>query len=193
MSDLNERVAIFKENMEKMALFVNGDASTEVVVASGTVPSLAKQAKYHSDTIAALAPNLQQYLRIDTEVTYNAAVQKQLRKNIGLDALDNTADADKPLSTAATQALADVVMVFDSVEFVDRRNKIDGYFGYDGAKLPIRNGADKLFSYLYHNSTAVRNWQLPDKDGTIALLEDIRVLTNAVAKMQAQINALTAG
>jgi len=193
MSNFNALVARFKEDMAKVAAFVNGDANTEITTSTGVLPSLAKQAKAHSDSLIRFVSSMQNYLRIDAEVTYNDLTKKQLRQNVGLDLVNNTADADKPLSDMAKSAFDGVAERLKEKETLDHRNKINGYFGYDGARLPIRNGADKLFGYIYHNSTAIRNWKMPDKDGTVALMDDIERLTASVAKLQEQLNTLKAG
>lgn len=48
-----------------------------------------------------------------------------------------------------------------------------GYAGLTLFKLNLRNAADTFTSFLTNTATAVRTWTMPNKDGTVAMTDDI--------------------
>lgn len=61
------------------------------------------------------------------------------------------------------------------VEKKTDKNGSDGYVGLSGFKLVLSNTAGAVKSFLTSLAVAPRNWAMPDKDGTVALVSDIPV------------------
>lgn len=88
------------------------------------------------------------------------------RANLGLGNIDNTSDANKPVSTAQATAIG-------LKQSTSEKDTANGYAGLSLFKLNLRNAADTWTSFLTNTATAVRTWTMPDKDGTVAMLSDI--------------------
>lgn len=88
------------------------------------------------------------------------------KADVGLPLADNTADTDKPISTATATALAGKENTAD-------KNAANGYAGLVGQAIRVLTTAKDYFSSLRFIGTANRVHTLPDKDGTIAMLSDI--------------------
>jgi hypothetical protein len=59
------------------------------------------------------------------------------------------------------------------VEQQANKDATGGYAGLTGFKLNLQNLTGSIKSLLSNSATAIRNWTLPDKDGTIALTSDL--------------------
>lgn len=66
-----------------------------------------------------------------------------------------------------------VLQDYAHVEQQANRDVSGGYPSLTGYKLNLQNVAGAVKSYLASLATASRNWQLPDKDGTVAMTSDI--------------------
>lgn len=55
-----------------------------------------------------------------------------------------------------------------------------GYAGLTLFKLNLRNAANSFTSFLTNAATAARTWTMPDKDGTVAMLDDIAIAAHLV-------------
>lgn len=85
---------------------------------------------------------------------------------VGLDNVNNTSDANKPVSTATQTAL-------DLKQNTSAKDASSGYPGLTLFKLNLRNAANTVTSWFTTAATAARTWTMPDKDGTVAMLSDI--------------------
>jgi len=64
-------------------------------------------------------------------------------------------------------------------EAVANKNAASGYAGLNASKqLLLPHSDSALLSILGHANTAVRTYQLPDKNGTVAMLSDLSTLNN---------------
>lgn len=66
-----------------------------------------------------------------------------------------------------------VLQDYAHVEQQANRDATNGYPSLSGYKLALQNVAGAVKSYLASLATASRNWQMPDKDGTVAMTSDI--------------------
>lgn len=98
--------------------------------------------------------------------TFTGTVGGVTKTMVGLGNVDNTSDADKPVSTATASGLA-------TKEVLSNKDVSNGYAGLDLFKLKMRNVANTITSYLTNSNTASRTYTWPDKSGTIALLDDL--------------------
>ena len=74
----------------------------------------------------------------------------------------------------AQDALDDTLANFgDSKQDKAAVDIFDGYPSLSGYKLRLKNAAGTVVSFLASLGSAVRNWQMPDKDGIVALVSDI--------------------
>jgi hypothetical protein len=170
---MDNLIAGFKTSMQIAGLVAGGDANTDVDTPAGKIPSLAKQARLAQAKFDALTAQGNNLLRTDTQVTYNPAQQQQARINLGLDQINNTADADKPMSTVVQAAINDLLAQLQGKESSSNKSAPNGYVGYEGNLLALINNVNNTKGYLINNATAGRNWNLPDNSGTLALLSDI--------------------
>lgn len=88
------------------------------------------------------------------------------KTQVGLGSADNTADADKPVSTAQATAIG---LKIDTAA----KDATGGVPGLTLFKLNMRNAANTITSWFTNAATVARTWTLPDKDGTVAMLDDI--------------------
>jgi hypothetical protein len=174
MSELDNLIVGFKDSMSKAGQYAKGDDQTDVATPNGPVPSIAKQARLAAERIDQLVPDLSNRLRLDGDGGYDNNQKAWGRANLNLDKVENLAPSELPLSIAVQGAIETLIAQIDGRETPANRNKVGGYFGYEGAKLPIRNGADSIFSYLFHNHNVSRMIELPDGDGVLALKSDIK-------------------
>jgi hypothetical protein len=170
---MDDLIAGFKTSMQIAGLVAGGDANTDVDTPAGKIPSLAKQSRLAQEKFDALTAQGNNVLRTDTQATYSSAQQQQARTNLGLDRINNTADADKPMSTVVQAAINDLLAQLQSKESTSNKSVKDGYVGYEGNLLALINNVNNTKSYLINNATAGHNYNLPDKNGTFALLDDI--------------------
>lgn len=174
MSDLDNQIIAFKDSMAKSISYATGDANTDVQTPNGLIPSIAKQAKTNAAIIAALLPAINNRLRIDViDLTMTAQQKVNAKGNIGLDQVDNTADAQKPISVPQKAAIDALAVVVNAKEDPTNKNSENGYVGIAAWKLVVRNLANTFTNFLSASTTASRSWLLPDKSGTIALTSDI--------------------
>jgi hypothetical protein len=75
-------------------------------------------------------------------------------------------------------------------EKISNKDASGGYAGLTLFALNCRNVADTVTSLLTNTATAVRTWTMPDKDGTVSLLDDrgLVLLGSATASNTALIN-----
>ena len=99
-------------------------------------------------------------------VTINGAVAGVTKANVGLGNVSNIAPADMPISNAAAAAISARALGVD-------KDATNGYVGLTGFAINCKNAAGTFTSLLSNTATAVRNWQLPDKSGTVAMLSDL--------------------
>lgn len=88
------------------------------------------------------------------------------KAQVGLGNADNTADADKPVSTAQATAIG---LKIDTAA----KDATGGVPGLTLFKLNMRNAANTITSWFTNAATVARTWTLPDKDGTVAMTSDI--------------------
>lgn len=89
------------------------------------------------------------------------------KADVGLGNVENTTDANKPVSTAQATAIALKINTA-------AKDTSDGIPGLTQFKLNMRNAANTFTSWFTNSATAARTWVLPDKDGTVAMLSDIQ-------------------
>lgn len=88
------------------------------------------------------------------------------KAQVGLSNVDNTSDANKPVSTAQAAALASKIAT-------SQKDASEGVAGLTAFKLNLKNAAGTIVSWFTTAATAARTWTLPDKSGTIAMTSDI--------------------
>lgn len=88
------------------------------------------------------------------------------KTQVGLGNVDDTSDADKPVSTAQATAIG---LKIDTAA----KDASGGVPGLTLFKLNLRNALNTLTSWFTTAATAPRTWTMPDKDGTVALLSDV--------------------
>lgn len=88
------------------------------------------------------------------------------KAQVGLGSADNTADADKPVSTAQATAIG---LKIDTAA----KDASGGVPGLTLFKLNMRNAANTITSWFTNAATVARTWTLPDKSGTVAMTSDI--------------------
>ncbi len=82
------------------------------------------------------------------------------KADVGLGNVDNTSDANKPVSTAQASALA-------LKQDLSGKDASGGYAGLTLFKLNLRNAANTITSWFTTAATAARTWTMPDKDGFV--------------------------
>lgn len=107
-----------------------------------------------------------QYLRKNSATDFDASWASFSPSTVGLGNVNNTSDANKPVSTAQQTAL-------NLKEDKAQKNVSGGYVGLSGWSIMLRNFANTFTSYIQSTVTASRTWLMPDKSGTVALLDDI--------------------
>lgn len=89
-----------------------------------------------------------------------------VKGDVGLGNLDNTSDANKPVSTAQQTAL-------DLKQNTSGKDATGGYAGLTLFKINFKNALNTFTSFLTNANTAARTYTFPDRDGTIADDTDI--------------------
>lgn len=79
---------------------------------------------------------------------------------------------DTPAQTAANWAVVENNIGYVP-ENVANKDASGGYPGLTLFKLNLRNAANTVTSWFTTAATAARTWTMPDKDGTVAMLDDI--------------------
>ena len=132
-------------------------ATNAVITATDTVlGALGKLQKQITDNLSTL-----------TTHTGNVSNPHSVTKTqVGLGSVDNTSDANKPVSTAQQTAL-------DLKQDLLGKDASGGYAGLTLFKLNLRNALGTITSWFTTAATAARTWTMPDKSGTVALLDDI--------------------
>jgi uncharacterized protein YdeI (BOF family) len=120
-------------------------------------------------------------LRVDTNAQGLSAGQKSnattnlglaavatsgAKADVGLGNVDNTSDANKPVSTAQQTAL-------NLKQDMSGKDATGGYAGLTGFSLNLKNAAGTILSVIASAATAARTWTFPDKSGTVAMTSDI--------------------
>lgn len=85
---------------------------------------------------------------------------------LGIDKVNNTSDADKPVSSAAQIEL-------DKKQNASEKDQPNGYAGLTGYGVTVYNNVGTIKSMLITNASAPRQYIFPDKSGALALLTDI--------------------
>ena len=83
------------------------------------------------------------------------------KAQVGLGSADNTADADKPVSTAQATAIG---LKIDTAA----KDATGGVPGLTLFKINFRNVANTFTSFFTNSNTAARTYTFQDRDGTIA-------------------------
>lgn len=97
------------------------------------------------------------------------------RTNLGLGNLDNTSDANKPVSTAQATAIG-------LKETATNKDATGGYAGLTLLKINFKNAANTFISWLTNSNTAARTYTFQDRDGTIADGTDLALKQNTSAR-----------
>lgn len=144
-----------------------------------------------SDTPSGYGTNIpNRYVKVNS--TNNGLEFKVLNKNdFDLSNVENTSDVNKPVSTPTQTAL-------DLKQSLSGKDATGGYAGLTLFAHNMRNVANTFTSFLNNTATAVRTWTLPDKDGIVAMTNDLVAgsITNTPAgniasvTVQAAINEL---
>lgn len=93
------------------------------------------------------------------------------KATLALGNVDNTSDANKPVSVA--QAAADALK-----QSLTGKDASGGYAGLTLLKLNLRNAANTFTNFFTSASTAARTWTLPDRTGTLADNTDLALKAN---------------
>lgn len=88
------------------------------------------------------------------------------KADVGLSNVDNTSDANKPVSSAQQTAL-------NAKQETSARDASGGYAGLTGFAINLKNAAGTIISFLATSATVARTWTFPDKNGTVAMTSDI--------------------
>lgn len=167
-------------------------------------------ARKAASSVAALANGVTTFLHLtDTPDGYGTNVPNRYIKvnaagnglefdvftkdDAGLANVDNTSDVNKPVSTPTQTAL-------NLKQSVSDKDATGGYAGLTLFAHNMRNVANTITSFLTNTATAARTWTLPDKDGIVAMTNDLVAgsITNAPAgniaavTVQAALNELDA-
>lgn len=96
------------------------------------------------------------------------------KTKVGLGNVDNTSDANKPVSTAQQAAL-------DLKQNLSLKDATGGYVGLTLFKINFKNALNTFTSFLTNSNTAARTYTFPDKDGTVAMTSDIPVISDRIS------------
>jgi hypothetical protein len=88
------------------------------------------------------------------------------KADVGLSSVDNTADASKPVSTPQQTAL-------NLKEDKSNKDTSGGFVGLTGRLINFWNTLGTVRSYFQNNSTVERTYTFPDKNMTVAGIDDI--------------------
>jgi hypothetical protein len=94
-------------------------------------------------------------------VSFAAVATSGSKSDVGLSVVDNTSDADKPVSTAQQTAL-------NLKENSANKDATGGYAGLTLFKINFKNAANTFTSFFTNSNTAARTYTFQDRDGTIA-------------------------
>lgn len=90
-----------------------------------------------------------------------AVATSGLKADVGLGNVDNTSDANKPVSTAQATAIA-------LKETAANKDATGGYAGLTLFKINFKNALNTFTSFFTNANTAARTYTFQDRDGTIA-------------------------
>ncbi len=88
------------------------------------------------------------------------------RASVGLNDVDNTSDADKPVSTAQASAIG-------LKESSANKEASGGFVGLTLFKINFKNTLNTFTSFFTNSNTAERTYTFKDADGTMAFTSDI--------------------
>jgi len=91
--------------------------------------------------------------------------------DVALGNVDNTSDANKPVSTATQTAL-------NLKEATANKDATGGYAGLTLFKINFKNAANTFTNFFTNASTAARTYTFQDRDGTIADNTDLALKSN---------------
>lgn len=141
-----------------------GAATVGTAPAGGLSATNVQAALNELDTEKATAASVALKAPIESPA-FTGTVTGITKAMVGLGLADNTADADKPVSTPTASALL-------AKEDKASKDASGGYVGLDLFKIKLRNAANTVTSFFTTAATAPRTWTMPDKSGTVALLDD---------------------
>lgn len=103
---------------------------------------------------------------------FNTANPHSVTKaQVGLGNVDNTSDADKPVSTAQATAI-------ELKEAVANKDATGGYAGLTLFKINFKNALNTFTSFFTNSNTASRTYTFPNYDGTMATVAGTETFTN---------------
>lgn len=108
------------------------------------------------------------------------------KAQVGLGSVDNTADVDKPVSTAQATAIGLKIATA-------AKDTTGGVPGLTLFKLNMRNAANTITSWFTNSASVARTWTLPDKDGTVAMTSDITGTNSGTNTGDNAVNTLYSG
>ena len=106
------------------------------------------------------------------------------KDDVSLNNVDNTSDANKPLSTAATTALA-------LKENAANKDATGGYVGLTGLNINFKNVANTFTSMFSNTNTAARTYLFQDRNGIIADDTDLATKQGNLVDSAGLANALS--
>lgn len=137
-----------------------GNTIAELVATNPTQDDLRSEGDGHLRLLKAVLIN-------DVVPRAQAALKSEITLTaLGLDQVDNTSDANKPVSTAQATAIGSRATNAD-------KDASGGYPGLTLFKLNLKNALGTFTNFFTNATTAARTWTLPDKDGTVALMDDL--------------------
>ena len=87
--------------------------------------------------------------------------------------IESPAYSHSPISQLALDA-------YQNISGIGGKNNEGGYVGLDVFNLVIRDATGLVDSYLSSAATTFQGWALPDKSGTVALLDDVPQAATAI-------------
>lgn len=131
------------------------DTLNELAAAMGNDPNFATTV---TNSLATKAPK--------ESPTFTGTVSGVTKAMVGLGNADDTSDANKPVSTAQQTAL-------NLKQDVSGKDATGGYAGLTLFKINFKNAADTFTSFFTNTNTAARTYTFPDKNITVAGIDDI--------------------
>lgn len=94
-----------------------------------------------------------------------------LGNDAGNQQIKNIADATDPQDAVSFEQLGGLI---DGFEEVSNKDALNGYVGLSSWSIKFRNLANTFTSLLQNAATAIRTYTFPDKDITVAGLDDVQ-------------------
>jgi hypothetical protein len=118
--------------------------------------------------------------------TFTGTVSGIDKTMVGLPNVDNTSDANKPVSTAQQTAL-------DLKQRLSGKDATGGYAGLTLFNINFKNVLNTFTSFFTNSNTAARTYAFPDKDITVAGLDDITGTNSGINTGDSAVNSLYSG